>query len=100
MEKQTVAANGNGKDGNRVCGPSLTSHQPPQNMIKKKLIGSGLGFESEGGEDVENGREEEMRKKRESKGELTGTWMGAGRRDLGLVRSLKMGLLVLGVSFF
>ena len=77
-----------------------TSHQPPQNMIKKKLIGSGLGFESEGGEEVENGREEEMRKKRESKGELTGTWMGAGRRDLGLVRSLKMGLLVLGVSFF
>ena len=96
LEKQTVAANGNGKDGNRVCGPSLTSHQPPQNMIKKKLIGYRPRFESDGGE-------EETRKKREKRGskrELTGTWMGAGRRDLGLVRSLKMGLLVLGVSFF
>nr|POE54808.1 hypothetical protein CFP56_55550 [Quercus suber] len=72
-------------------------------MIKKKLIGSGFGFESDGGEEVGNGREEEMRKKREKRGnkeELTGTWMGAGRRNLGLVRSLKMGLLVLGVSFF
>ena len=48
-------------------------------------IGFGLWFERDGGEEVENGREEEMRK------------MGLG---LGLVRSLKMGLLVLGVSFF
>ena len=44
-----------------------------------------IGFESDGGEEVGNGREEETRKKREKRGskrELTGTWMGAGRRDL------------------
>ena len=38
-------------------------------------IGFGLWFERDGGEEVENGREEDMRKKREkrgSKGELTG----------------------------
>ena len=74
-------------------------------IIKKKLIGSGLGFESEGGEEVGNGREEEMRKKREkrgSKGELTGTWMGAGRRDLsGFGPKLEdgsLGLLTLSLS--
>ena len=66
--------------------PATSHHQgqapPTQNMIKKKLI----GFESDGGEEVGNGREEETRKKREKRGskrELTGTWMGAGRRDLG-----------------
>ena len=59
--------------------PATSHHQgqapPTQNMIKKKLI----GFESDGGE-------EETRTKREKRGskrDLTGTWMGAGRRDLG-----------------
>ena len=42
--------------------------------------GSGLGFDRDGGAEVENGREEEMRKKREKRGSLAGL---VGRRDLG-----------------
>ena len=40
-----------------------------------------IGFERDEGEEIGNGREEEMRKKREkrgSKGELTDTWMEMG----------------------
>ena len=44
-------------------------------------IGFRLGFERDEVEEVENGREEETRKKREkrgSKGELTDTWIEMG----------------------
>ena len=44
-------------------------------------IGFKLGFERDEVEEVENGREEETRKKREkrgSKGELTDTWIEMG----------------------
>ena len=44
-------------------------------------IGFRLGFERDEVEEVENGREEETRKKREkrgSKGELTNTWIEMG----------------------
>ena len=52
--------------------------------------GSRLGFDRDGGAEVENGREEEMRKKREKRGSLAGLvgWWGSviwvvGRQDLG-----------------
>ena len=54
--------------------------------------GSRLGFDRDGGAEVENGREEEMRKKREKRGSLAGPVgrhdLGGGAARSGLVRNL------------